>query len=390
MSNNLTIHHAGPEIINDPSRWAPLPEVEPQAFQTSSQKLVYLGGIYNLMGLYQGLRIGNTLQEINADHPENPVDYFSLTLFGQKEIKDFLEEETFVRNTYNEYGKLRPTSYVNRLIHKVLLPHDLLTQWKACSNPTPAMFDYFSRINLLGFSYGHRIIQQLDVGMQACLEKEHLPVFPLRALKAVTLAAATLPVANGQIHQLLFTRSSDSYVEKPLSQALFSNGTQKYPAIRDGNSVCIGEKCDDDVIHSVCVKNVNAERTLPEFFSETQKDGHTFWLYTNPPVLEKDDKIYVTNSCLGALFRTALREMLTSPRGSDFRFQNVPVLARLLDPETNKQTAQSLQKWRWLKLRHYQTLQDQYKKLWPDTVAQKENLTRDLARLTAASSPSFL
>lgn len=347
MSQGLTLYYAGPDSLNRLNAGENLPRVSLDVFHQAGPKLVYLGGSHNCLGLYHGYKFPDLLAAYQRSVPSpTPLSYFSIALGDMEEAKSFVNEHVDVYRRFFRIGTLRPTSYVQRLADELFLPDAFVEQWRKAADPYRAMRDYFSEINIVSYSYGHRIVQQLDVALQDKLASAGLPKEPLGFMRAVAVAATVPPIDYGLIPQLCLARNADMIVTEYFREILFDNSAEQYPVRHIGSAFCVGERSPDNWCRRVVPSHKDGGEEM-EFLSQRDKKGHSFRVYTKPPVYAEglDGPVYFTNSCMGTMFLSAALYMLTAPPDG-FSFGNLPFVSSLLSARDGAEASRSLRRWR--------------------------------------------
>lgn len=353
MTYSLSLYRADKQIFDRPERWVNPPAVSPDVFPHHEKKMVYIGGLYNLMGEFQQARFVDLIQTAQRQRPEKPISFYSVAVCRTEASDDFNEAQARSLIQLDKTGRIGTTPYANGLIKDLFLPDRVLASWKGAKKPQQAMSDYFSNICLVGFSYGHRIIQQMDEGLQQRLGGAGLPVEPLSHLRSVSFAPATMPIPNGQIQQLCLVRKADRYVFRAYEKSLFDDPQERMPVRQIGSALCVGEVCTDNRLRSISFDSGSGVAADVSFFSQKIPKGHNYWQYVNPPLLfQSGDAAYFNNSCIGALFRCAVVDMLTQ-KGEGFSFRSGSAFADLADPKHNAATAEALRRWRIKTVRHF-------------------------------------
>ena len=364
MQKRIRLFHAGPDTIKNPHARRDMTEVEPESFPSTAPKLVYIGGILNLMSPAPDIKFTHILRDVLKTHPDLPLQYCAVSYVDAYETTALYNEQIqcFVR--YDKTGKLHPSRAAKMLVDSVILPPALLHAWGGRDAPEKEMCDYFSSINLVGYSLGHHLVQQIDIYMQACLARLALPKHPLRNIKSICVGPAVLPVKGGLFQQLCLVRKSDQLAGKVFKAPLFNTPKDHLPVRRLGHALCIGEVGADNWLREIELRKAGTV-----FETKENENGHHLCLYTNPPLRTKKEGAWARfiNTALGTVFRQACTHMLTTQTPA-FSFDSVPLVSGLMDPDKKERIEYDLRLWKISSVRAYRKIKKMDPFIGPDRV----------------------
>ncbi len=315
------------------------------------------------IGLTKGL--SKILCGIAGREPDASFGVFTISTGDVSEIAGLVETMNHVARTQKEEGKTPVTEDAKLIVDKLILPMSLLSEWQSTSDRKSLdekMASYFSKINIIGYSYGTSLVQQIDAFSRQRLQEHNLPITQLEKVMALNIGPVAHPPLDGAFQQLFMFKNTDKVMNASLGRALLREGSEAYDVYSTGRTVCLGEYCGDEYLRFLAADKFPSGHDAPIVVHQLDSEGHDLRLYTNfPEKIDGKDGATYPSSIFGCILREAASLMCS--RKGDLSFKDGGILSKFLDCQEGATAKLEAKKWvqEWAErfdgiLRQYRTL----------------------------------